>query len=218
MIGSKRWVAQQVQNELQNDKANIDFKIDEREIFVRMDAEVNQMARQSFFDNWKFSGANIDEQFLTRWDDDNAITVVDQANGQPSYMELPASWVDLPRNRGIDEIWPLDRGEYSQSVVVTSHRDLRLYQNNKAGNMQGRLFGYPKGPRRFMFGEANVGKKYGEKFGVSLVIRDSSQIGYDDIYPIPADKLKALIMILVVWFRSRRDQPTDRVRDSNDNG
>lgn len=216
MIGSKRWVAQQVLVELQNDKPNIDFKIDEREVFLRMDAEVNQMARQSFFDNWKFSGANIDEQFLTRWDGESAITVVDQPNGQPSYLELPAAWVDLPRNRGIDEIWPLEYGEYNQSVVITSHRDKRLYQNNKAGNMQGRLSGYPTG-RRFVFNECNVAKKYGNKFGVSLVIRDSSQIGYDEIYPIPADKLKALIMILVVWFRSRREQPTDRVRDSNDN-
>jgi hypothetical protein len=216
MIGSKRWFAQQVLIELQNDKPNIDFKIDEREVFNRMDAEVNQMARTSFFDNWKFSSANLDEQFLTRWDDDNALTVVDVANGQPSYLDLPAAWVDLPRNRGIDEIWPLERGEYNQSVVITSHRDLRSYQNNKAGNMQGRLFGYPKG-RRFVFGESNVSKKYGEKFGVSLVIRDSSQIGYDEVYPIPADKQKALIMILVAWFRSRREQPTDRVRDSNDN-
>lgn len=216
MIGSKRWVAQQVIVELQNDKPNIDFKIDEREIFLRMDAEVNQMARQSFFDNWKFSGANIDEQFLTRWDGDNAITVIDQPNGQPSYLELPASWVDLPRNRGIDEIWPLEYGEYSQSVIITSHRDKRLYQNNKAGNMQGRLSGYPRG-RQFVFNECDVAKKYGEKFGVALLIRDSSQIGYDEIYPIPADKLKALILILVTWYRSRRDQPTDRVRDSNDN-
>lgn len=216
MIGSKRWVAQQVIVELQNDKPNIDFKIDEREIFLRMDAEVNQMARQSFFDNWKFSGANIDEQFLTRWDGDNAITVIDQPDSQPSYLELPASWVDLPRNRGIDEIWPLEYGEYNQSVIITSHRDKRLYQNNKAGNMQGRLSGYPSG-RRFIFNECNVGKKYGDKFGVALVIRDSSQIGYDEIYPIPADKLKALILILVTWYRSRRDQPTDRVRDSNDN-
>ncbi len=216
MIGSKRWVAQQVITELQNDKPNIDFKIDEREIFNRMDAEVNQMARQSFFDNWKFSGANLDEQFITTWDGENAITIVDPPNGQPSYLELPASYVDLPRNRGIDEVWPLDYTDYSQSVVITSHRDIRLYKNNKAGNMQGRLFAYPQG-RRLIFSTCNVSKKYCEKFGVRLVIRDSSLIGYDEVYPIPADKMKALITILVVWFRARREQPTDRVRDSNDN-
>lgn len=216
MIGSKRWVAEQVLNELQNDKRNIDFKIDEREVFLRMDSEVNQMARTSYFDNWKMSSADLDEQFITTWDDETAISIVDQPNGLPSYLDLPAGYVDLPRNRGIEEIWPVEYGEYSQSVVIVSHRALRQYQNMKAGNMQGRLFAYPQG-RRMYFGTCDVGKKYGPKFGVRLVIRDSSMIGLDEIYPLPADKMKALIMILVVWFRSRREQPTDRVRDSNDN-
>lgn len=216
IVQSKRWIAQQVINELQNDKPNIDFKIDEREVFLRMDSEVNQMARVSYFDNWKMSTSELDEHFITTWDGDNAITVVDQENGNPSYIDLPASYVDLPNHRGIDEIWPLEYGTYDQSVIIRSHRSLRMLQNNKVSNMQKRLSGYPQG-QRFYFDTCDVGTKYGTKFGVRLVIRDSAFIGYDEIYPIPADKIKALMIILVDWFRSRKAQRSDTIRDGNDN-
>jgi hypothetical protein len=143
--------------------------------------------------------------------------VVDQEFGQPSYLILPASYIELPRHQGIYEIWPMESEYDGRSVAIVSHRDQRMYKSSKAGNMQGRLYAYPEGPRKMVFGTCDVGKKFSEKFGVRLAIRDSSMIDYDEIYPIPADKQKALIMILTVWFRSRREQPTDRVRDSNDN-
>lgn len=216
IVYSKRWVAEQVINEMQNSKPNIDFKIDEREIFLRMDAEVNAMARASYFDNWKLSGPNMDEQFITTWDGDFALDVVDQDDGMPSYLVFPAGYVDLPLNRGIDEIWPLEYGDNDQSVIIRSHRSLRQLQNNKAGNMQQRLSGYPKGGI-FEFATCDVGKKYGPKFGMRLVIRDSSVLGLDERYPVPADKLQILITKLVDWFRARRDRKFDSIRDGNDN-
>lgn len=214
MSHSKRFLAQSVLNELSNDRLNIDFHIDEREVFLRMDQEVNQMARASFFENWQVSGAYLDNQFITEWSGDDAIEVLD-VEDQPSYLILPASYIDLPRNAGIQEIWPLEYGPYNQSVIIISHGDLRLYQNNKAGNMQHRLHGYPAGGNKFVFNEIGVADKYGSKFGVRLAIRDSSMIAADAPYGIPADKEKALIMILVDWFRKRITFGSDKVRDSN---
>jgi hypothetical protein len=211
---TKRLLAQAILNELSNDRLNIDFHIDEREVFLRMDQEVNQMARASFFENWQVSGAYLDNQFITEWSGDNGITVVD-VEDQPSYLVLPASYIDLPRNAGIQEIWPLEYGAYNQSVVIISHGDLRLYQNNKAGNMQHRLHGYPAGVNKFVFSEENVGERYSSKFGVRLAIRDSSAIAADAPYGIPADKEKALVMVLVDWFRKRIMFGSDKVRDSN---
>lgn len=211
---TKRQLAQMVLNELSNDRVNIDFHIDEREVFLRMDQEVNQMARASFFENWQVSGAFLDNQFVTEWSGDNAIDVID-VEDQPSYLILPASYIDLPRNAGIQEIWPLEYGAYDQSVIIISHGDLRLYQNNKAGNMQHRLYGYPAGANKFVFSESGVAQKYSEKFGVRLAIRDSSMIDPDARYGIPADKEKGLIMVLVDWFRKRIGIGSDKVRDSN---
>jgi hypothetical protein len=210
---SKINIAQDILNQLSNDKLNIDFRIDEREVFLKMDEVVNNMARKSFLENWQLSSAYLDELFISTWDGDNAIDVVD-AEDQPSHLVLPAHWVDLPRNAGIQEIYPLERGEYMQSVVIISHGDLRMYQNNPAGNMQGRLFGYPKG-NLFIFGEENVGGKFGEKFGVRLAVRDSSFIAANAPYPVPSDKLLELKTRLVIWFRERLAIGSDKVRDSN---
>ncbi len=213
-MSTKRRLAQAILNELSNDRLNIDFHIDEREVFLRMDQEVNQMARTSFFENWQVAGAFLDNQFITEWSGDDAIDVVDTED-QPSHLILPASYIELPRNAGIQEIWPLEYGPYNQSVIIVSHGELRLYQNNKAGNMQHRLYGYPAGANKFVFSESGVAERFSAKFGVRLAIRDSSMIAADAPYGIPADKEKALIMILVDWFRKRIAFGSDKVRDSN---
>jgi len=214
---NKRSYAQEVISVLQDSNRNIDFNTpDERLIFLRMDEMVNEMAAQSYFANWKMAGSSIDEQFLTRWDGDNAITVVDQEDGGPSYLDLPAAYVDLPRHRGIDEIWPIEEGDYNQSVIIRSHRSIRAYKNSKAGNMQGRLSGYASG-YRFFFNEPDVTSKYGNKFGVSLVIRDSSMILPTAPYPIPADKSRFFVEKLVEYFMEKRMRPSDAIRDNNDN-
>lgn len=208
---NKRSFAQQILNELSKERLNIDFRIDEREVFLRMDAIVNEMGRVSYLQNWKLSSAYLDEQFVTTWDGDNALTVVD-VEDQPSYFTLPASYSDLPRNSGIQEIWPLEYSEFNQSVVIMSHGDLRMFQNTKAANMQGRLFGYPKG-ELFVFGETEVAAKFGEKFGVRLAIRDSSMISLTAPYPVPADKHQELITRCVDWFRKRLMVGSDDIRD-----
>jgi hypothetical protein len=214
---TKRSYAQEIIEALQNAHRNIDYKTpDERVVFLRMDAIVNELAANSFFANWAMAGSSMDEHYLTRWDGDNAITVIDQEDGLPSYFDFPAEYVDLPRHRGIDEIYPLEQGDYDQSVIIRSHRSVRAYKNNKAGNMQGRLSGYPKG-NRFEFCEAEVTKKYGEKFGLSLVIRDSSLISVTAPYPIPADKVRFVIDKAVEYFKDKRAMPDDKIRDNNDN-
>lgn len=213
MAKNKRQLAQQVLNELSTDKINIDFHIDEREVFLRMDALVNEMARKSFFDNWQVSGPSLDEQYITTWDGDNAIEVVD-VDYQPSYLVLPAGYIELPRNAGIVEIWPIEPSDFGQTVVIMSHSDVRMMQNSRASNMQGRLWGYPRGDN-FVFGESDVAKRFGETFGVRLAIRDSSAISLTAPYPIPADKESVLVAKLVDWYRKRLGIGSDTVRDSN---
>jgi hypothetical protein len=208
----KSWYAEQVLIELQDDFRNVDFKIDEREVYLRIDAIVNEMATANYFSNWKLTGAGIDEGFITTWE---PVTVVDQANGLPSYLTLPSNYAALPKNAGIDEIYPIDfKDENQSSCIIMSHSDYRRFLSNPAGKFSGRLAGYPEG-NIFKFTTCEVKKKYGN-MGVRLVVKDSSQIGATDIYPIPSDMENKLITTVVEWFRARRLQPTDSVRDNKD--
>lgn len=215
---TKRFYAERVKDRLINQYQNEDFKVDERFIFACLDSVVNSLARKAFFDNWTLSGAGIDEQFLTRWDGDSAITVVDQQDGRPSYFELPVNYADLPRNRGIDEIWMQKYGKTNNSVVIISHRDVRLYSQNMASSNQGRVTGYPQGTRFYFSGPENgckIKAKYGN-VGLSLVVRDSSLIALDAPYPIPADKEDHIIELSIARYIDKRGQPIDKVRDGND--
>lgn len=213
-LKTKRFYAQRVISLIMNNEPNMDFKIDERDIFVQLDAVVNQYAEQNYFDNWKVSGEGIDEHFITEF---SPITVIDQEDGLPSYFDFPINYAALPNNRGIDEIFPLkfrEEGAQSSPVVVMSNLESRRYGNLQAGSMQGRLSGYPKG-RRFMFRQCGVKAEYGD-MAVRLVIRDSTEIGVDEFYPIPSNFENRIVSEVAAWFLKKRANPTDTVRDKND--
>lgn len=198
---------------LQDDYPSLEFKIQEREVFPVIDDIVNRMAEQDYFDNWKFSGQGIDEQFITEWDE---VAVVDQDNELPSYFEFPSNYAALPNNRGIDEIWPLKfrmKGD-DHSVVIMTHADYRRYKSMRAGKLEGRLGGYPQGTR-FYFTSCGVKRKYGN-VGLRLVIRSSKDISDTAPYPIPANREGDVVLMAIKYFVDKRNGQTDVVRDSKD--
>lgn len=213
MIKTKRYYADRVILGLQNDYPNEDFKIQHREVFLVMDDVVNKLAEENYFENWKLSGQNVDEQFITRWDE---IEVIDQVDEKPSYFTFPSNYAAIGNNRGIDEIWPLKYQLEGQdhSVVIMTHSEYRRYKNLPAGKLEGRLGGYPKG-KIFQFTSCGVKAKYGN-VGLALVIRSSADIADDAPYPVPANKELDVIGLVKQYFVDKRSQPTDQVRDGKD--
>lgn len=210
---SKNLFAERVILELQNDYPNIDIKLDERMIYLCLDGAVNEMAKKNYFENWRLSGGAVDEQFITLFED---IAVTDYANDLPSTMTLPANWVALPRNGGIASIYPKKwQTRYQPTVTILTFEEYRRLLSNPASNMQGRLTAYVKGGRTLEFTECGVAKKYGA-MNVRLVIRDSSAIADDAPYGIPADQENAVVALCIEYYRNRRFQPTDSVRDNKD--
>ena len=209
--------AESVINELQNDYPGRDLKIDPREVLLRLDAMVNQMAKQGYIENWKMgNGANVDEQFITTWEN---IVVTDPGNGLPSYFTIPANYVALPRNGGIEQVYFMNpftgsKTRYFDPIIILSMRDIAAYRNNMASSLEGRVSGYAKG-RTFTFSKGGIFAKYGN-VGIRLAITDSSAIADGDPYPLAADIEQTVITELVQWFRERRAQPTDTIRDAND--
>lgn len=216
MIKTRRYYADRVILALQNGYPNVDFKIQHREVYPALDDIVNKMAEANYFDNWRMTGQSIDEQFITTWTGENAIDVIDQDNENPSYFEFPSNYAALPNNRGIDEIFPLKYQLNGQdhSVAIMNHSDFRRYKNLYAGKLQGRLGGYPEGTR-FYFTTCGVKKKFG-KMGVRLVVRSSADISDTAPYPIPANKELEVIDAALKYFVMKRLEPTDEIRDSND--
>ncbi len=124
-----------------------DLNIDPREVILRLDAFVNDMAKKGFFENWQLGfDTGMNEQYLTRWE---WLTVTDPARNQPSYVQLPSANVALPRNMGINQVYfqndpTVNKKKYFEQVIITSHEDVSRYRNNMAGQMEGRLSCYPR--------------------------------------------------------------------------
>lgn len=212
MIHTKKTIADRVISRLQNDFPGIDFKIQIREVFLVVDDIVNAMAKKNHMDNWKLGSVGLDECFITTWDGDNALTVVEEDNTQ-SYLTLPATPAALFMNGGIVEIWPLNF-EFG-AVKIRRHEDIRRTRNLMSGNMQGELGGYPRGTL-FVFDQIDVRKNFSENFGCRLAIKDSTAISETAPYPVAGDLLEEVIGKAYLYFAEKRLAPTDTVRDKND--
>lgn len=216
MIKNKLWYSELVLNELQAGLRNRDEKVDQREVILRMDAIVNQLAKEGFLENWKLGmyGGN-DELFLTRFE---WLTVTDPANNAPSYVQLPTNWTSLPKNMGLDQVYFKNdftavTKKYFDPVIVMSFKDFSTYRSNMAGRLEGRLGCYPKNGN-LVFTKGGINAVYGQ-IGLALLVRDSSTLGDTDLYPIPANMEQTVIEACVNWFRVRLSGPADLIRDDN---
>lgn len=212
-ITTKKYIGDRIIGGLQDANPNIDFRsIDPREVFRVVDDIVNAMARDNYFENWKLFGPRVDDGFITTWDGDNAIEVEGEED-EPSYLTFPANYAALPKNGGIDEIWPINY-EF-RSVIIRDHSDIRRTRRLMSGNLQGELGGCPKGGV-FQFDQINVAENYAETFGMRLVVKDSSEISDTAPYPIPSNIVEEVIKRGIIYFTEKRLQPTDVVRDKQD--
>ncbi len=211
-IKTKKYFSDRIIMGLQDAYPNIDFSIDQREVFTVVDDIVNSMAKDNYFENWKIYGDMVDEQFITEWSGESAVSVVD-VDDQPSYLVLPASYAALPSNGGIREVWPMNYN--FGSVKLRRHEDIRATRNLMSGGMQGELGGYPSG-NKFFFDQIGVAKNYSPTFGVRLVIKDSTAIGIFDPYPVPSNLNEEIIRRGIQYFTEKRMKVTDIVRDKQD--
>jgi hypothetical protein len=215
MIKSKQYYGERVMKDLQDAFRNSDFRsINEREVFLSLDDVVNALAKDNYLENWKLYGPTVDEGFITTWDGDNSIAIVDPDGGEsPSYFIFPATYAALPGNAGIQEIWP-NNYEFG-AVRIRQHGDARRTRRLMSASMQGELSGYPRGTR-FVFDQCEVRKNYADTFGLRLVVRDSSEMTLTETYPIPSNLSEEVIRRAVEHFKLRRMEPADVVRDKQD--
>lgn len=214
---TRLWYAEQTLLNLQDSNRNRDEKIDVREVYPILDNIVNALAKQGFFENWKLGFGGVDDLWTTTFE---WLTVTDPANSGPSYFALPAtSYVTLPKNQGIQDVYFQNdfasvKKKYFSPVIITSFKDQSAYRGNMASGLQGRISCYPKNGIIY-FDRGNINKVYGP-IGLRLALRDSSQVLDNAPYPIPAEHEKTVIDQAVAFFRSRRQQPTDLIKDQND--
>lgn len=211
---SKYSFCEEIILELRDQFVGRDMQVDPREILLKLDQLVNEYAKAGFLENWKLRlGDGVDDQFVTTFE---WLTVTDPSNKMPSYVQLPAQYVNLPNNRGIDQIYfkndfAVAKKKYFDPVIISSFKDVSSYRNTVGEYLEERIMCYPK-DGYLVFDRGQINYRYGD-IGIRLVVKDSSAIGDNDPYPIPADIEKRVINELVAFYRERMKQPQDPVKE-----
>ncbi len=213
-LRTKLFYGEQVLLELNSQLRNRDEKIDIREAIIRIDAIVNQFAKDGILLNWRAGFTNsIEDQYTTTWEN---LSATDPANGEPSYVQIPAHYVQLPDNRGIEQVYFMNsynaiKKKYFNPVIIRSYKSFAAYRNNRAGRLEGRISCAPN-DGYLVFDRGNIDATYGP-LAIRLIVRDSSAIADDAPYPIAADQEQMIIQAAVQWFRERNAQRPDLIRD-----
>lgn len=215
MIKTRVYYGEQILNNVYAVRSR-DEKIDIREVYLAIDQTVNRLAKEGFLENWKLGFGALDEMWITRFE---WIDPADADDDGPSTVTLPATYVPLPKNHGIPEVYFENSFEtvtkkYFDTVMVISQADSRTYRNNPAGLLQGRLACWPSGST-LVFNQPNIGAVYG-RVGVALVIKSAFDISDQAPYPIPAHIESQVIQEATDIFLRRRFTPVDKVRDAVD--
>jgi hypothetical protein len=214
-VKTKLYFSEQVLLELNSQFRNRDEKIDQREVILRMDQIVNYGAKMGIFESWNLGEKSIDDQYITTWDGrlNSWLPITDVTDNGESYFALPSNYVVLPRNGGIVRVY-LEKNYFDPIAILTPSEAVTI-RNTLAGNLEGRLGVYLQGSRFYFKGRQDISSKFGGA-GLQLVIRDASAINDDAPYPIDAGMEDYVIRETVKWFRERKNQGADTVRESID--
>lgn len=213
-LRTKLFYGEQILNEISQGRRNRDETIDIREAIVRLDAVVNDLAKSGILTNWKAGFTNgIDDQYSMTFE---FLTATDPSNGEPSYVQIPSNYIQLPDNRGIEQVYFQNsfsavKRKYFDPVIVRNFKSFSQLRNNRAGRMEGRISCAPKNGF-LVFDRGNINATYGP-LGLRLIGRNSSALSDTDPYPIASDQEAMIIGLCVDWFRARQAQRPDLIRD-----
>lgn len=213
-IKNKLWFSERILTEIYLVRSR-DEKIDQREIILVMDSVCNSLAKKGVLETWKLGSTNsIDDAWTTTFE---WYTPTDVTNGL-SYVAMPAVPALLPNNGGIVSVYFRNnlgtKKKYYDPVIIMHHRDVTAYRNTLGADLEGRIGAYVKNGTLY-FNQSAVASRYGD-IGMQLLIRSSSDITDDAVYPIPADYEMEFINQCVEWFRNRKNQEVDVLKDNND--
>jgi hypothetical protein len=121
--------------------------------------------------------------------------------------------VALPRNGGIVQVY-LEKNYFDPIAILTAPEATTI-RNTLAGNLEGRLGVYPRGRKMYFKGRQDIAAKYGGA-GLQLVIRDSADVADDAPYPMDAGMEQMVLEKAIAFFRDRKNQGADTVRESVD--
>jgi hypothetical protein len=170
------------------------------DILAYMDSITNELARASFFENWKADSKSVDSQFTVYF---RNVPVYYDNERKEAYSLLPAKYVSLPEGAGVDFI-----GTNKEQFLPVPRNFNAMYGNNPAFGLLGQTGYYTDNDQDLkVFYTKNLVQAGATNVNMRLVIADSSVIDEEAIYPIPPEFEQTLISRVLQLFIPSNPNP-----------
>lgn len=203
---TKAEVIEQVLSILYPEGRSTDDKIDERDVRPVLDQRANYLAKAGWFANMNSGYKGIDTAYLATFK--NLEVKLDQDMNE-HYIELPATPIQLPQQRGLDLVAPMKQRGNAMKIVQQNfaanfknlHAGKAITANASAGYMEKQ----PDGKTHVRF----IEKPNFTRAFVRMGIVDTSALNDDAEYPVAPDMLGELVLAVANDLKPRLGMPVD---------
>lgn len=201
-VTTKRIISDQVLFRLNGGWPSISFKIQKEDIWKATEQKVNTIFKTEQFSINLPSGETIPDGLMVATYEDVS---VERSGAGRSKSTLPVIPISLPKNAGIQMIYPIinttDSGDktYGNPLIPLVQGQQELLQTDSLLNDLLGRFGYtPNGATIFYTKDLTT---FGiSKVDMKLVVFDISSTTEDDVLPIPKDYEERIVNELVEQF------------------
>jgi hypothetical protein len=208
MATTKFSLAEQCLRILSGGDVSKDSEIQIREVMLAVSQARDFLVRQELWQLLALGEVDISGEYITSFED---VAVKKDVNKNLFYSDIPAEYINLPRDTGVYQI-SLMQDQFN-SFVPVSASFLSMYRGLAAQNLNGRKGYFVEKGKVYYTGLESSDNV--EKVLIKLVVA-SSEIDEDDVFPIPADKELEVIRMAVQMYSMEKQIPNDQLNDNQD--
>ena len=186
-------------------KENMDFPIDDREVWMISCDVLNSYAKQGLFENMKLDDPTVPNQYVTTFTD---IKIFYDKKRALCYINLPATPINLPHRKGYRMIAPIRNMEARFWIVDANEAQSAM---SIMGNGTGRVLAWPEGKKLYLskrFDDTDA-----HEVMAMLVISGASSISMDAEMPIDPSLIQQIRADVISYFSPKVDPQLDTTRD-----
>jgi hypothetical protein len=203
--GTKRQIAQSIQDYLANGTASSEKAVDIRDIYIQLDRITNKYAKLGLFANMQMGDRNVSDVYMVTFE---AVKIVKDRRRDECYSILPSRIMDLPGGRGVDAVYP--SGNRSKSLTPVPRNFLSSFKRSLI-----------KKKDRYWIEDANK-IVYSTDYDVSgiqdvdvrMPCPGAESIDPDAIYPIDKASESEIINEVIAHFFPNERRGQDSVADN----
>lgn len=208
MATTKHSLADQALRILSGGDISKDSETTIREMMIAISQARDFIVRRELWNLMKMDDVDIPGEYITSFED---VKTLKDDKKNMFYSDLPAEYLDLPRNMGIYQI-SLMQDQYNAFVPVTASF-LSMFRGLAAQSLEGRKSYFPERGRIY-YPEMTEADSIKEVLIKEVVA--SADIDEDDLFPIPADKEYEVIQMAIQMYSTQKQIPNDQLNDNKE--